>query len=94
MMLNSQICCQWIARSLIVVGIWLSLGLNDLSLATANYSRIDLKGRSFAGQNLIGGVFVSAEMRGVDFSGANLTNAMLTMGVLLKTNLEIGRAHV
>ena len=87
MMLNSKICCQWIARSLIVVGIWLSLGLNDLSLATANYSRIDLKGRSFAGQNLIGGVFVSAEMRGVDFSGANLTNAMLTMGVLLKTNL-------
>jgi uncharacterized protein YjbI with pentapeptide repeats len=86
-MLNSKICYQWIARSLIVVTMWLSLGLYDLSLATENYSRIDLKGRSFAGQNLTGGVFVSAEMRGVDFSGANMTNAMLTMGVLLKSNL-------
>jgi uncharacterized protein YjbI with pentapeptide repeats len=87
LMLNSKICCQWIARSLIVVTMWLSLGLHDLSLAMENYSRIDLKGRSFAGQNLTGGVFVSAEMRGVDFSGANMTNAMLTMGVLLKSNL-------
>jgi uncharacterized protein YjbI with pentapeptide repeats len=81
---------QWIARSLITIGLWLSLGYNDFSLAIGtqtNYSRIDLKGRTFAGQDLTGGVFVSAEMRGVDFSGANLTNAMLTMGVLLKTNL-------
>ncbi len=83
----STLLTQWLARSLIVAVVWLSLGLNDLSLAMENYSRIDLKGRSFAGQNLTGGVFVSAEMRGVDFSGANMTNALLTMGVLLKSNL-------
>jgi uncharacterized protein YjbI with pentapeptide repeats len=83
---------QWIARSLIIASIWISLGLNNPALAIiggqTNYSRIDLKGRSFAGQDLTGGVFVSSEMRGVDFSGANLTNALLTMGVLLKTNLS------
>jgi uncharacterized protein YjbI with pentapeptide repeats len=80
----------WLTRLLIIVGMWLSLGINDLSLAIGsqtNYSRINLQGRDFAGQDLTGGVFVSAEMRGVNFSGANLTNAMLTMGVLLKTNL-------
>jgi uncharacterized protein YjbI with pentapeptide repeats len=87
---GSKFCTRWLARLLIVVGMWLSLGFNDFSPAAiikANYSRIDLKGRSFAGQDLTGGVFVSAEMRGIDFSGANLTNAMLTMGILLKTNL-------
>lgn len=77
-------------RLLLIAALWLSLGVSDLTLAVVskpNYSRIDLKGRDFAGQDLTGGVFVSAEMRGVNFSGANLTNAMLTMGVLLKTNL-------
>jgi uncharacterized protein YjbI with pentapeptide repeats len=81
---------QWIARSLIIVSVWFALGINNPVLAISsqtNYSRIDLKGRSFAGQDLTGGVFVSAEMRGVDFSGANMTNALLTMGVLLKSNL-------
>jgi uncharacterized protein YjbI with pentapeptide repeats len=81
---------QWIARSLIIVSVWFALGINNPVLAIGsqtNYSRIDLKGRSFAGQDLTGGVFVSAEMRGVDFSGANMTNALLTMGVLLKSNL-------
>jgi uncharacterized protein YjbI with pentapeptide repeats len=87
LMFNSKFCYQWLVRLLVVVGMWLSLGINDASFAVANYSRIDLKGRSFAGQDLTGGVFVSAEMRGIDFSGANLTNSMLTMGVLLKTNL-------
>nr|WP_310426470.1 pentapeptide repeat-containing protein [Chamaesiphon sp. VAR_48_metabat_135_sub] len=82
---------QWLTRSIVVVGMWLSLGFNDFSLAVGgqtNYSRINLTDRNFAGQDLTGGVFVSAEMREVDFSGANLTNAMLTMGVLLRTNLS------
>jgi uncharacterized protein YjbI with pentapeptide repeats len=81
---------QWLTRLLIVVAMWCSLGINNPTLAIGsqtNYSRINLTDRSFAGQDLTGGVFVSAEMRGVDFSGANLTNAMLTMGVLLRTNL-------
>jgi uncharacterized protein YjbI with pentapeptide repeats len=90
LMSKSIFCTQWLTRLLIVAVMWLSLGFNDFSFAIGsqtNYSRINLTDRSFAGQDLTGGVFVSAEMRGVDFSGANLTNAMLTMGVLLKTNL-------
>jgi uncharacterized protein YjbI with pentapeptide repeats len=82
---------RWLKRLSIVAVMWLSLGLNDLSLAVGsqtNYSRIDLRDREFAGQDLTGGVFVSSEMRGVNFSGANLTNAMLTMAVMLKTNFS------
>ncbi len=87
----SILLAQWIGRSLIIAAVCVSLGINNPALAIGsqtNYSRIDLKGRTFANQDLTGGVFVSAEMRGVDFSGANLTNAMLTMGVLLRTNLS------
>ena len=85
----SKFCARWLTRLLVVVSIWLSLGINDFTLAAqANYSRIDVTDRDFSGQDLTGGVFVSSEMRGVNFSGANLTNAMLTMGILLKTNLS------
>jgi uncharacterized protein YjbI with pentapeptide repeats len=87
----STFSARWLTRLLIVGLMWLSLGLNDITLAVGtqtNYSRIDLTDREFAGQDLTGGVFVSSEMRGVNFSGANLTNAMLTMAVLLKTNLS------
>jgi hypothetical protein len=76
---------------LIMVCLWLSLGVNSPVLAVSsqtNFSRIDLQGRDFTNKDLEGGVFVSSEMRGVNFSGANLTNAMLTMGVLLKANLS------
>jgi uncharacterized protein YjbI with pentapeptide repeats len=87
----SKFFARWLTRLLIIAAMWLSLGLNDITLAVGtqtNYSRIDLTDREFAGQDLTGGVFVSSEMRGVNFSGANLTNAMLTMAVLLKTNLS------
>jgi uncharacterized protein YjbI with pentapeptide repeats len=85
----SKFCARWLTRLLLVASIWLSVGINDFTLAAqANYSRIDVRDRDFSGQDLTGGVFVSSEMRGVNFSGANLTNAMLTMGVLLKTNLS------
>jgi uncharacterized protein YjbI with pentapeptide repeats len=80
----------WLMRLLILTCVWLILGINNPILALGgqtNYSRINLQGRNFAGQDLSGGVFVSSEMREVDFSGANLTNAILTMGVLLRTNL-------
>jgi uncharacterized protein YjbI with pentapeptide repeats len=90
-MSKSMFFAQWLIRSILVVGIWLSLGFNDFTLAVGgqtNYSRINLTDRTFAGQDLTGGVFVSSEMRGVDFSGANLTNAMLTMGILLRSNLS------
>lgn len=78
-------------RLMILAAVWLLLSVNNPVWALGgqvNYSRIDIRDRDFAGQNLVGGVFVSAEMRGVNFSGANMTNAMLTMGVLLKANLS------
>jgi uncharacterized protein YjbI with pentapeptide repeats len=80
---------KWLSRSLIFLSMWLLLGINPTFAvgSQTNYSRIDLRDRNFAGQDLTGGVFVSSELRGVDLSGANLTNAMLTMAVLLKTNL-------
>ena len=78
-------------RLTILVGIWLLISLNNpvwAAVGKVNYSRLDIRDRDFAGQNLVGGVFVSTEMRGVNFSGADMTNAMLTMGVLLKANLS------
>lgn len=81
---------SWCQRWAIVAVMWLAIGISSPVLAVSsqtNYSRIDLQGRDFAGQDLTGGVFVSSEARGVNFSGANMTNAMLTMAVLLKSNL-------
>ncbi len=81
---------DWLTQSILIACLWLLLGVNQPVWALGgqvNYSRIDLRDRDFAGQNLVGGVFVSAEMRGVNFSGADMSNAILTMGVLLKANL-------
>jgi uncharacterized protein YjbI with pentapeptide repeats len=81
---------SWLTRSILLTSLFLLLGVNQPAWALGgqvNYSRIDLRDRDFTGQNLVGGVFVSAEMRGVNFSEANMTNAILTMGVLLKANL-------
>lgn len=55
---------------------------------TINYSNTNLENRDFSKVNLAGGVFVAAEMRGANFKEADLTNAILTMGVLLRANLE------
>ncbi|MHC5860964.1 pentapeptide repeat-containing protein [Nostoc sp.] len=40
-----------------------------------DFSRQNLRGRSFKGQNLAGANFSGADIRGVDFSGANLRGA-------------------
>ncbi len=55
---------------------------------TINYSNTHLEDRDFSKADLVGGVFVAAEMRGTNFKEANLSNAILTMGVLLRANLE------
>ena len=55
---------------------------------TINYSNTNLENRDFSKADLVGGVFVAAEMRGANFKEANLSNAILTMGVLLRANLE------
>jgi uncharacterized protein YjbI with pentapeptide repeats len=55
---------------------------------TINYSNANLGNRDFSYTDLVGGTFVAAEMRGTNFQGANLSNAIFTKGVLLKANLE------
>lgn len=56
--------------------------------ALQNYSNADLKGRSFANEKLVGGVFLAAEMRGADFSNTDLTGAIFTKGTLLQANFH------
>lgn len=53
-----------------------------------NYGNATLNNQDFSQQDLVGGVFVSAEMRGTNFSGADLTNSMFTKGNLLGANLS------
>ncbi len=53
-----------------------------------NYGNATLNDQDFSHQNLVGGVFVSAEMRGTNFSDADLTNSMFTKGNLLGANLR------
>jgi uncharacterized protein YjbI with pentapeptide repeats len=56
--------------------------------ALQNYSNADLQGRSFAGEKLVGGVFLAAEMRKADFSNTDLTGAIFTKGTLLQANFH------
>lgn len=53
-----------------------------------NYNRANLTGQSFAHANLRRGTFVAAEMREVNLEGADLTNSILTQGVLINANLR------
>jgi uncharacterized protein YjbI with pentapeptide repeats len=74
----------------ILVGIMLSLTIwvTPASAALQNHSHGDLKGQDFSSTNLVGGVFLSAEMHDTNFSNANLTGAIFTKGVLLRANLQ------
>jgi uncharacterized protein YjbI with pentapeptide repeats len=80
-------------RMLLGLGfVWL-LGLLSAAPAlaigqTVNYSHAYLNNHDFSNQNLTGGVFVEAEMRGANFAGANLRQAILTKGLLLHANME------
>ncbi len=80
----------WQNLGKILAGLFLLLILATAPATAAlqNYSHIDLKNRDFAGNKLVGGVFLAAEMRGVNFSKADLTNAIFTKGVLLEANLH------
>lgn len=84
-----------IRRSLLVLlaialaFLWVMLGANPAlaQAKTINYSNTTLDNRDFSNTDLIGGVFVAAEMRGTNFAGANLVGAILTKGNLLGANL-------
>ncbi|MCU0565967.1 MAG: pentapeptide repeat-containing protein [Oculatellaceae cyanobacterium Prado106] len=55
---------------------------------TVNYNNAILTNQDFSHQNLRGKAFVSAEMRGINFEGSDLTNAIFTKGILLNANLK------
>jgi uncharacterized protein YjbI with pentapeptide repeats len=55
---------------------------------TINYTSTDLTGRSFAGEDLSGAVFVAAEMREVNMKGANLAGSMFTKANLYGADLS------
>lgn len=94
--LNKKLMQKLLLRLLSLISIislawlWVMLSANPaLAQAnTINYSNTHLENRDFSNADLVGGVFVAAEMRGANFKEANLSNAILTMGVLLRANLE------
>ncbi len=69
--------------------LWVLLGATPAlaQAKTINYSNTNLDNRDFANVDLVGGVFVAAEMRGTNFAGANMKGAILTKGNLLGADL-------
>ena len=86
---------QCIKRSLVALlaillaGLWVLLGATPAlaQAKTINYSNTNLENRDFSHTDLVGGVFVAAEMRNANFAGADLTGAILTKGNLLGADL-------
>jgi uncharacterized protein YjbI with pentapeptide repeats len=56
--------------------------------AAANYSKTNLEGRSFAGEDLVGAAFLAADLRDANFAGANLGGVTFTQATLLRANLR------
>ncbi|HEY9622657.1 MAG TPA: pentapeptide repeat-containing protein [Crinalium sp.] len=70
--------------------LWLLLSATPAIAAqdTVNYNNANLSKQDFSHTDYSGKAFVSAEMREINFEGANLTNAILTKAVMLDANLE------
>lgn len=75
--------------AIVLAFLWIVLGARPAFAQDKliNYSNTHLEQRNFANEDLIGAVFVAAEMREANFAGANLSNAILTKGNLLSANL-------
>jgi uncharacterized protein YjbI with pentapeptide repeats len=78
---------------LVVLGLaclWLLLSATPAIAAqdTVNYNNANLSKQDFSHTDYSGKAFVSAEMREINFEGANLTNAILTKAVMLDANLK------
>ena len=69
--------------------LWVLLGAQPAlaQAKTINYSNTHLEDRDFSKMDLVGAVFVAAEMRGTNFAEANLKGAIFTKGNLLGANL-------
>jgi uncharacterized protein YjbI with pentapeptide repeats len=70
--------------------LWVLLGATPAlaQAKTINYSNTNLDNRDFSNTDLVGSVFVAAEMRGTNFAGAKMVGAILTKGNLLGANLS------
>lgn len=81
--------CLGLLLILALAILWISLSAQPAIalLDTVNYSNANLQDQDFSHTDLQGKSFISAEMRGINLSGANLTNAMFTKAVLLNANL-------
>lgn len=80
-------------RSLLVLGLaclWILLSATPAVavIDTVKYNNANLNDHDFSHADLHGKEFVSAEMRRVNLEGADLSNAILTKGVLLDANLR------
>lgn len=82
--------CLGLLLILALAILWISLSAQPAIalLDTVNYSNANLQYQDFSHTDLQGKSFIAAEMRGINLSGANLTNAMFTKAVLLNANLE------
>ncbi|XGV96869.1 MAG: pentapeptide repeat-containing protein [Leptolyngbya sp. BL-A-14] len=78
-----------ILLAIVLAWLWVLLGAAPAfaQAKTINYSNTNLENRDFANVDLVGGVFVAAEMRGTNFAGANMKGAILTKGNLLGADL-------
>jgi uncharacterized protein YjbI with pentapeptide repeats len=75
----------------VVLAGWLGLlgwGSPALAVEPINYSNLVLDAEDLSHQDLAGLLFVSADMRKVNFEGSDLTNAILTKGVFLEGNFR------
>lgn len=80
---------QWVA---VLLGIVLALGWSFPAFADwtmpLSYSNAQLKGRSFAGQELQGGEFSNANLERTNFSHADVRGAVFSASTLTQANLH------
>ncbi|MBD2095796.1 pentapeptide repeat-containing protein [Trichocoleus sp. FACHB-591] len=82
--------CLGIILLLCLAWLWIILWATPAwaQVDTVNYNNANLNNKDFSHTNLVGRTFVAAEMREINFQGADLTNAIMTKGVLLNANLS------
>jgi uncharacterized protein YjbI with pentapeptide repeats len=71
--------------------LWILFDAHSLAMAqekTINHTFGELAGQNFSHQDLKGGVFAAANMRGINLEDSNLSYSILTEAVLLKANLK------
>jgi uncharacterized protein YjbI with pentapeptide repeats len=83
---------KWLRAIIVVIlaCVWLLLSAAPAIAAvdTVNYNSANLTNQDFSHLDLKGKAFVDAEMRGINFEGSDLTNAIMTKAVMLNANLR------